>query len=196
MMALTIRTVMMMIKPGAIAAILYGLSRDEDGGILMAEVPEQKPTRTIKYKCPSCHTRLESPVEFGGKEDQCPVCGKTCIVPKTWRQMIADWKAIHDQERQRKRADEARRKKERKKSLPARRVRRVPIAIHCPYCGYTGEPIMARIPKATDGLFLFGELPLMLFLLPTLWFVNAATSKYAPQCPICRNWIPRGPMST
>jgi hypothetical protein len=55
---------------------------------------------------------------------------------------------------------------------------------------------MARIPKATDGLFLFGELPLMLFLLPTLWFVNAATSKYAPQCPICRNWIPRGPMST
>ena len=59
----------------------------------------------------------------------------------------------------------------------------------CPYCGYIGQPLMVRKPRATDGLFLFGDILFMLFLLPFLWFFSALTNKYIPCCPICKNYL-------
>ena len=56
-------------------------------------------TRPITYKCPSCRAKLESPAELGGKEDKCPQCGATCLVPMT-RQQRAEERQRREQERQ------------------------------------------------------------------------------------------------
>ena len=67
-----------------------------------------------------------------------------------------------------------------------------PGQVLCPYCGYIGNPIMVRKPKATDGFFVFGNIFLMIFLAPLMWLTDAATNQFAPACPICKNWLPRG----
>ena len=56
-------------------------------------------SRPIAYKCPSCRAKLESVAELGGKEDKCPQCGATCLVPMT-RQQRAEERQRREQERQ------------------------------------------------------------------------------------------------
>jgi len=36
----------------------------------------------IRYRCPRCGAKLESPDELAGRQDTCPDCGATCAVPE------------------------------------------------------------------------------------------------------------------
>ncbi len=39
--------------------------------------------KMVRYNCPSCDMRLESPDRLAGKQDVCPACGNPCTVPQT-----------------------------------------------------------------------------------------------------------------
>jgi Zn-finger nucleic acid-binding protein len=43
---------------------------------------------TVKWECPHCRARLESPVEKGGRTDRCPICGAECSVPLSAAQRV------------------------------------------------------------------------------------------------------------
>ncbi len=73
-----------------------------DEGIGM---PEES-TQPISYKCPNCRVSLESPAEFGGREDVCPRCGETCQVPMSKQQeaeqSLRRWRARREQAERRR----------------------------------------------------------------------------------------------